>query len=102
MPSSAPAVPLPRQIPFIIANEGCERFSFYGMRNILTPFLISALPGPPGRRPDRAGAGQGRLRTFFMEGRSTFFPLAGAAWLSRIAAVWQGWTLRLWGLSRRL
>jgi len=30
--------PMPRQIPFIIANEGCERFSFYGMRNILTPF----------------------------------------------------------------
>ncbi|MBK7877766.1 MAG: MFS transporter [Planctomycetes bacterium] len=32
---------LPRQIPFIIANEGCERFSFYGMRNILTTFLAS-------------------------------------------------------------
>lgn len=35
--------PLPRQIPYIIANEACERFSFYGMRNILTPFLISTL-----------------------------------------------------------
>ncbi len=35
--------PLPRQIPFIIANEAAERFSFYGMRNILTPFLISTL-----------------------------------------------------------
>lgn len=35
--------PMPRQIPYIIANEGCERFSFYGMRNILTPFLISTL-----------------------------------------------------------
>lgn len=35
--------PLPRQIPYIIANEGAERFSFYGMRNILTPFLISTL-----------------------------------------------------------
>jgi len=30
---------MPRQIPYIIANEGCERFSFYGMRNILTTFL---------------------------------------------------------------
>ena len=30
---------MPGQIPYIIANEGCERFSFYGMRNILTPFL---------------------------------------------------------------
>ena len=34
---------LPRQIGYIIGNEGCERFSFYGMRNILTPFLISSL-----------------------------------------------------------
>ncbi|MFC0253326.1 POT-type proton-dependent oligopeptide transporter [Massilia consociata] len=34
---------MPPQIPYIIANEGCERFSFYGMRNILTPFLISTL-----------------------------------------------------------
>ena len=32
---------MPRQIPFSIANEGCERFSFYGMRNILTIFLAS-------------------------------------------------------------
>lgn len=39
------AVPpkMPRQIPFIIANEGCERFSFYGMRNILTMFLMTSL-----------------------------------------------------------
>lgn len=42
--AAAPAqTPLPRQIPYIIATEGCERFSFYGMRNILTPFLVSTL-----------------------------------------------------------
>jgi POT family proton-dependent oligopeptide transporter len=35
--------PLPRQIPYIIATEGCERFGFYGMRNILTPFLMTML-----------------------------------------------------------
>ncbi|TXH67173.1 MAG: MFS transporter [Lysobacteraceae bacterium] len=34
---------LPRQIPYIIGNEGCERFSFYGMRNILVQFLITSL-----------------------------------------------------------
>src|SRR5574338_472676 len=34
---------MPSPIPFIIANEGCERFSFYGMRNILTPFLTTVL-----------------------------------------------------------
>jgi POT family proton-dependent oligopeptide transporter len=33
----------PPQIPFIIGNEACERFSFYGMRNILTVFLIDYL-----------------------------------------------------------
>ena len=41
--TGAPTAPLPRQIPYIIATEGCERFSFYGMRNILTPFLVSTL-----------------------------------------------------------
>ncbi|WP_233151656.1 oligopeptide:H+ symporter [Pelomonas sp. KK5] len=34
---------MPPQIPYIIANEGCERFSFYGMRNILTVFLMTSL-----------------------------------------------------------
>ena len=34
---------MPRQISYIIGNEACERFSFYGMRNILVPFLISSI-----------------------------------------------------------
>jgi proton-dependent oligopeptide transporter, POT family len=38
-----PPARMPRQIPYIIASEGCERFSFYGMRNILTPFLVFTL-----------------------------------------------------------
>jgi POT family proton-dependent oligopeptide transporter len=33
----------PPQVKFIIGNEACERFSFYGMRNILTVFLINYL-----------------------------------------------------------
>ena len=42
---ASPSAPgrMPRQISFIIGNEACERFSFYGMRNILVPFLISSL-----------------------------------------------------------
>ena len=54
-PSEAPAGRLPRQIPYIIGNEGCERFSFYGMRNILTPFLVASLLAylPEDQRPDR-------------------------------------------------
>ncbi|WP_438009843.1 POT family MFS transporter [Sorangium sp. So ce321] len=31
----------PPQIKYIIGNEGCERFSFYGMKNILTFFMIN-------------------------------------------------------------
>jgi POT family proton-dependent oligopeptide transporter len=42
-PPPVPAKPrMPRQIAYIIGNEGCERFSFYGMRNILVEFLKSA------------------------------------------------------------
>ena len=33
----------PPQIRYIIGNEGCERFSFYGMKNTLTFFLINYL-----------------------------------------------------------
>jgi len=43
VPRTLPEGRIPRQIPFIIANEGCERFSFYGMRNILTVFLTTSL-----------------------------------------------------------
>jgi proton-dependent oligopeptide transporter, POT family len=44
--TSRPADPpnkMPGQVPYIIGNEICERFSFYGMRNILTAFLIGYL-----------------------------------------------------------
>ncbi|MDR0535917.1 MAG: POT family MFS transporter [Puniceicoccales bacterium] len=32
----------PRQVPFILGNEACERFSFYGMRSVLATYLTSA------------------------------------------------------------
>lgn len=38
----------PPQIKYIIGNEGCERFSFYGMKNTLTFFLIAYLGLPEG------------------------------------------------------
>ena len=69
---------MPRQIPYIIANEGCERFSFYGMRNILTPFLISTLllflPVA-----ERAGDAKHIFHTFVIG--VYFFPLLGG-WLA--------------------
>lgn len=42
-PTAAPPAKLPRQILYIIGNEGCERFSFYGMKNILIVFLSTWL-----------------------------------------------------------
>jgi POT family proton-dependent oligopeptide transporter len=45
-PRSAPdpdATGWPSGIPYIVGNEGCERFSFYGMRSILTLYLAREL-----------------------------------------------------------
>jgi POT family proton-dependent oligopeptide transporter len=69
---------MPRQIPYIIGNEACERFSFYGMRNILTPFLITSLllylPVA-----ERAGIAKDVFHTFVIG--VYFFPLLGG-WIS--------------------
>jgi POT family proton-dependent oligopeptide transporter len=87
--AQAPATPpapqprLPRQIAYIIGNEGCERFSFYGMRNILTQFLASSAllftadqVVPPA---ERAGAAREVFHTFVLG--VYFFPLLGG-WLA--------------------
>jgi proton-dependent oligopeptide transporter, POT family len=45
--SQAPAADrYPRQIKFIVGNEGCERFSFYGMRAILVVYMVQWLAMP--------------------------------------------------------
>jgi len=69
---------LPPQIPYIIGNEGCERFSFYGMRNILTVFLASYLlvDLPEG---EREGAAKEVFHTFVIG--VYFFPLLGG-WIA--------------------
>src|SRR5207302_9902296 len=73
-----PHAPIPRQIRYIIGNEGCERFSFYGMRNILTMFLVSSLllylP-----EADREPASKDIFHTFVIG--VYFFPLLGG-WLA--------------------
>lgn len=53
MPEStitAQAVPqksrFPKSVPYIIGNEAAERFSFYGMRSILTIFLVNQFFNP--------------------------------------------------------
>ena len=69
---------VPRQIPFIIGNEACERFSFYGMRNILTPFLVTSLLlyAP---EAERAGIAKEVFHSFVIG--VYFFPLLGG-WIA--------------------
>lgn len=76
-PAATPAR-IPRQIPYIIGNEAGERFGFYGMRNILTPFLIGGLLlyAP---EAERAGIAKDVFHTFVIG--VYFFPLLGG-WLS--------------------
>ena len=74
---------MPRQIAYIIGNEGCERFSFYGMRNILTRFLVSsallftAVQAVP--QAERESAAKEVFHTFVLG--VYFFPLLGG-WLA--------------------
>jgi POT family proton-dependent oligopeptide transporter len=74
---------LPRQIAYIIGNEGCERFSFYGMRNILTQFLVSSsllFTATEAISPaEKEGAAKEVFHTFVLG--VYFFPLLGG-WLA--------------------
>ncbi len=89
-PSATTRDRFPPQIPFIIGNEACERFSFYGMRNILTVFLIdyllrNAVPDE-GARSAQAKS----LMHLFMAG-VYFFPLLGGyladRWLGKYKVI---------------
>jgi POT family proton-dependent oligopeptide transporter len=66
---------MPRQIPYIIANEGCERFSFYGMRNILQQFLPASIMMMALPASAREGAAKEVFHVFVMG--VYFFPLLG-------------------------
>ena len=70
---------LPRQVPYIIGNEACERFSFYGMRNILVQFLVSSVILSYVPLEDREGAAKDIFHSFVIG--VYFFPLLGG-WLS--------------------
>ena len=84
--SAAPPARFPPQIKYIIGNEGCERFSFYGMRNILTPFLVTsllvALP-----ETERPGAAKDVFHIFVIG--VYFFPLLGGWIADRILGKYQ-------------
>jgi POT family proton-dependent oligopeptide transporter len=67
----------PRQIKFIVGNEACERFSYYGMRSILAGYITGAvLKGGLGQSAD---ASTEIIHLFVFA--NYFMPLLGA-WLS--------------------
>jgi POT family proton-dependent oligopeptide transporter len=67
----------PAQIKYIVGNEACERFSYYGMRSVLAGYLTgSVLRGGLGRDADTATE---IIHTFVFV--NYFMPLLGA-WLS--------------------
>ncbi|UKE48725.1 POT-type proton-dependent oligopeptide transporter [Xanthomonas cerealis] len=70
---------MPRQIPHIIGNEACERFSFYGMRNILVQFLITSLLLQEVTAPGREAEAKHIMHSFMVG--VYFFPLLGG-WLA--------------------
>jgi len=79
MNQTAPTARMPRQIPFIIGNEACERFSFYGMRNILVQFLVSSVILAYIPEAQREGAAKDVFHSFVIG--VYFFPLLGG-WLA--------------------
>src|SRR3546814_12098608 len=66
-------------LPYIIGNEACERFSFYGMRNILVQFLVSSVILAYIPEGQREGAAKDIFHSFVIG--VYFFPLLGG-WLS--------------------
>ncbi|MBM4782444.1 MAG: POT family MFS transporter [Archangiaceae bacterium] len=78
MSSAPPKAKLPSQIPFIIGNEAAERFSFYGMRTVLTNFLVGYLLIGLAEQ-ERQAAAKEVFHVFVMG--VYFFPLLGG-WLS--------------------
>ncbi|WLA22172.1 oligopeptide:H+ symporter [Xanthomonas citri pv. glycines] len=78
-PGASAGARLPLQIPFIIGNEACERFSFYGMRNILVQFLITSLLLQEISGPGREAEAKHILHSFMIG--VYFFPLLGG-WLA--------------------
>lgn len=78
-PAATATARMPRQLPYIIGNEACERFSFYGMRNILVQFLITSLLLQEVTAAGREAEAKHVMHSFMIG--VYFFPLLGG-WLA--------------------
>ncbi|MGZ3762843.1 MAG: POT-type proton-dependent oligopeptide transporter [Mucilaginibacter sp.] len=58
----------PKAVPYIIGNEAAERFSFYGMRSVLTLFLVNQFFNPTGNAAlnEQANAHANKLHHLFV------------------------------------
>jgi proton-dependent oligopeptide transporter, POT family len=63
---------MPPQVRYIVGNEACERFSYYGMVSILTLYCVNAL---------KLGEARGEAISHYFKFGVYFMPLLGA-WLS--------------------
>ncbi|MDB6018869.1 MAG: proton-dependent oligopeptide transporter family [Pedosphaera sp.] len=68
---------MPPGVPYIVANEAAERFSYYGMRSILVVFMTHYMMTSSGQ-PDHMTDPQARAWYHFFMGTVYFFPLLGA------------------------
>ena len=68
---------MPPGISFIIGNELAERFSFYGMRGILTVFMTKHLLDSAGQ-PDFMGEEEAKTIYHLFVAAAYFFPLLGS------------------------
>ena len=82
--AATPRQRLPRQIAFIIGNEGCERFSFYGMKNILVAFMVEYM---------LLSQGDAKSNYHLFVSACYFFPLLGG-WLAD--RFWDKYRTILW------
>lgn len=68
---------LPGGIPFILGNEVAERFSFYGMKGILTVYMTAHLLDKSGM-PDYMSEEQAKEVYHYFTAAAYFFPLLGS------------------------
>ncbi|PAW94476.1 MFS transporter [Mucilaginibacter sp. MD40] len=66
--SEKPKSRFPKSVPYIIGNEAAERFSFYGMRSVLTLFLVNQFFNPTNNPAltDQANAHANKLHHLFV------------------------------------
>ncbi|MGC3971029.1 MAG: MFS transporter [Pirellulales bacterium] len=73
---------MPPGIPYIVGNEAAERFSYYGMRTILMPFMMKFLLDRSGNLDTmNENDASARAHTFYTA--VYFFPLLGAVLADR-------------------